>query len=122
MEVKQQQAEISKAQDEAKQYFEQEKKKKEEKQRTEKAKTVGSKKAEEEKHEDEWATVLKADLKQKLENEALARDSKSKNLRRYHHDLTSQIEQNMHLRDKVAESKKKEKHYSDLLLNRMQAD
>lgn len=54
MEVKQQQAEISKAQDEAKQYFEQEKKKKEEKQRTAKAKTVGSKKVEEEKHEDEW--------------------------------------------------------------------
>jgi hypothetical protein len=54
MEVKQQQAEISKAQDEAKQYFEQEMKKKEDQKRTEKAKKIHSKKVEEEKNEEEW--------------------------------------------------------------------
>ena len=54
MEVKQQQAEISKAQDEAKQYFEQEKKKKEDRKRAEKAKQINSKKVEEEKNEGEW--------------------------------------------------------------------
>lgn len=39
------------------------------------------------KAEDEWETVLKADMQTKLEKENFAKDSKSKSMQRYHNDL-----------------------------------
>ena len=55
------------------------------------------------KAEDEWASVWKADMQQKLENENRAYDCKQRNMARYQHDLTTQIEQNLNMRDKQHE-------------------